>query len=331
MGDLNTALAEFVNANPPDGVLPSRLYHYTIIDAVESLLGDDEDLYATHCSFCDGQDEISPGITAMLNRLVERKLFSEAQRMEMEEFINAKILREHPTFAEENAMIPYVTCFSYDPDSTFNWENRAKNGSDCAIHFDYGALNFCTNKIKEKFKQHPESFDSVLLMPCYYLEDPKINQLLDVFINADLADFSNFSFESVTLTGVVSSLVLASIMIKANDFKPEREWRLVRWLSDERLHGHMKMRKYGGQVLQMNNKQLDHRHIYAGFREIVSPFRNLIRGITISPSRTELMEKVKSMLDDHHITYKQISPRELQRPEIKYRLNLTSYSTTEIS
>lgn len=331
MDELAEQLSRFVNANLPGGAAANFLFHYTGIEVFRSLLQDEEDLYARHCSFCKGQGEILPGCTAMLDRLVQREVFSLAQREEVLRFIKERLANENSIFAEQNAMVPYVTSFSYDPDSAYHWEHHTPKGNGCVIRFDRKALNYCVHELQERFKSSPKSCDAVMLLPCYYLDAPKVIQYLDVYIDSCIDVFRDFSFERNRYENAITTIVLASVMVKESGFKKEREWRLVRWLSEARSRGQRDVRERGGEVLQMNHKQLKPDLIYAGFREVVSPFRDLIRGVKLSRSSVDRMDDVKKLLDDYCIGYTQKSVFELRRPEVKYPLHLMVWKDEVIS
>ena len=322
MATLAEQLSWFVNENLPGGDSAKSLFHYTRIDVLRSLLQDDEDLYARHCSFCKGQGEVLPGCAAMLDRLVKRQLFSLTQREDVLRFIKERLANENSALAEQNAMVPYVTSFSYDPDSAFHWKNHTPSGNGCAIRFDRCALNICVKELGRRFELCPKTCDAVMLLPCYYLDAPKVVEYLDVFIDSTIDEFRDFSFEENRYTSAITTIILASVMLKESGFKEEREWRLVRWLSDARLRGQKKVRERGGEVFQMNHKQLGADLIYAGFREVVSPFRDLIRGIVLSPSSVEKMDTVKDLLRNYSMEHIQTSSREVKMIGDKYMVRL---------
>lgn len=323
MCDLAERLSHFVNANLPGGMSANHLFHYTNLEVLRALLEDDEDMYARHCSFCKGQGEILPGCSAVLDRLVQRRVFSRAQYRDAKCFIKECVAHEDPIFAEQNAMVPYVTCFSYDSDSAFHWKNHTPSGCGCAMRFDRAALDRCVRILQERFKRNSESCDAVMLLPCYYLDAPNIAEYLDIFIDSNIEVFKSFSFDNDGYKSAITTIVLASIMLKQPGFRDEREWRLVRWLSNARLNGQAEVRKQDGVVLQMNKKQLRSDLIYAGFREVVFPFRDLIRGVRLSPSSVSKLNVVKCMFDACSIGYEIVSSRELRRPETQYCLQLT--------
>lgn len=311
MSGLSKRLSRFVNANIPGGTQSCYLFHYTGIDTLEALLKKDEDLYAKHCSYCFKQGEILPGCKAFLNRLEERRMFSKKQCTEVYEFIETNVMRENPKFAEENGLVPYVTCFSYDSDSDYHWRNRVYSGGRCAIKFVRKELETYLKELQVRYLSNSSIADPILLLPCFYLDSPVLDQYLDAFIDSAPEDFCGCSISQNSHKGAVTTIVLASVFLKESNFKEECEWRLVRWLSDCRLKGQLAARKAGGMVCQMNGKDLGPALIYAGLHEGTPLFRNLIRGVVFPSSSSDNMEKVKKLLEKQSMGYEQISDREL--------------------
>ena len=315
MSSLAVNLHAYVQRNLPDNTLPDKLYHYTDINVLRNLFQDDQDLYAKHCSYFRGQGEIIPACKAFTDYLVRKGVISLEDAKQVNSIIAKKIATECPVYPEVNGMLPWISCFSSDGDSSCHWQSRAKKGNCCAIHFARETLDRYTNAMKIRHYLNPQCEDAVLLLPCYYIGTHNVDGLFEIFINAYKKDFYTFNLSDDSRKGCVTTIVLSSVMIKEQQFTSEKEWRLVRWLSDVRLEEQLSLRQKGIPVLQRNSMELPRECVYAGLAERGKPIRDRILGVTVSPDSMDRLEEVKDLFRTANIPFETSGERSIVRAD----------------
>ncbi len=126
MSPLAKNLRVYVQRNLPDNTLPDKLYHYIDINVLKILFQDDQDLYAKHCSYFRGQGEIIPACKAFTDYLIRKRVFSLENTKQVNNLIAEMIAKERPVYPEVNNMLPWISCFSSDGDSSYHWQSRAR-------------------------------------------------------------------------------------------------------------------------------------------------------------------------------------------------------------
>ena len=302
MSSLAQSLKSFVCHNLSDGRLPDMLYHCTGIDVLAKLLQDNQDLRARHCSSYDGQTETMPACKSFINYLLRQNVFSRNDAQRVDDFINKKIFNKRLHFVDTNGMLPWITCLSSDGDSSYNWQWHTQEGNGCAIHFARETLDFFVKSFLCLAHINSSGQDMVLLLPCYYIGTIcNLDGLFDVFLNAHKEDFNKLNLNDDHFRGCVTNIVLASVMVKAKEFAPEQEWRLVKWLSDAQLTN------------RKNRNESSSEFENIGLADMSRPFRDCIQGVTVSPSSMDRFDDVKELFRSASIPFEQHGERSIVR------------------
>lgn len=320
MSSLATNLRAYVQGNLPDNILPDKLYHYTDINVLKTLFQDGQDLYAKHCSYFRGQGEIIPACKAFTDYLIKKDVFSLEDAKKVNDLITKKIATECPVYPEDNSMLPWISCFSSDGDSSYHWQSRVPKGNCCAIHFARETLDRYITEIRVHRYLNSQREDAVLLLPCYYVGTHNVDGLFEIFFNTYKKDFCNFNLSDDSRKGCVATIVLSSVMIKEQQFASEKEWRLVRWLSDVRLEKQLSLRQKGRHVLQRNDLELPRECVYAGLADMGKPIRDKIVGVTVSPDSIGRLEEVKDLFRTANIPFEISGERSIVRADSLHSL-----------
>ena len=128
------------------------------------------------------------------------------------------------------AMIPLTFSFTERPDSDYHWEKYAKNDG-YAVAFSQRRLDIACDEVARK------DGVSLMLVPCFYKEKDQreieqifnsltedLNDALSVLLHA-----KNYDSKEARSAGleILFAIRQMSLGIKGNDFKDDKEWRLV--------------------------------------------------------------------------------------------------------
>lgn len=218
------------------------VYHYTSLDVLWEFLRPDYDFLCTYCRALSDPTEFKTGMFACT------RMWREFCGGNSDEFLiplsGANVLSGDSGLN----FFPWTMSFSLASDATSQWKNYTdKMKGGCAVGFD-------RNKILKNVFYAPDgegvSFsegngeatrnllrnDFISFLPCIYMgydDDDRIRELFRYYMTevvGDLADkLSGGENEDKRAHNTARTLIflLLSSIIKHEDFKDEREWRLI--------------------------------------------------------------------------------------------------------
>lgn len=206
-----------------------NFYHYTSVDALESLTREDGDLRLTHYKFLNDRSEFDIGrqsiieILQDLNREHNEKYLQEMQGKEFEE-----------GFLRKTYLTPWIASFSAERDSLYQWiayTPRDKGGI---------ALSLNAQELLQKVQMANTSYGRfncdaglvpcIYLVPCFYKNQDadRLSKFVDFLFGTYLPDVqSRCKTEEGRRTAFYEVVMIGSSLIKHDAFHFEQEWRIV--------------------------------------------------------------------------------------------------------
>lgn len=213
-----------------DGKAPSisssTVYHYTSLDVLNEMCKENGDLLCTHFMSLNDNQEFFLGLSMVLNQL-ERVLRAKKTKPDIIKLYQKNIWRNVLHFLRTEAIAPWITSFSDDPDSLYQWVayTDRKDGG-VAIGFDIELL-----REKEKLIQtNPGTKQTIgcRFEKCLYTDDHNLNsrirRFLDEELNRTISAPSKYDNKQIEMLATV--YILAS-RIKNPSFCQEKESRLI--------------------------------------------------------------------------------------------------------
>lgn len=213
-----------------DGKTPaisrSTVYHYTSLNVLNEMCKENGDLFCTHFMSLNDNQEFFLGLSIVLNQL-ESVLRAKKTKPDVIELFQKITSRNVLHFLRTEAIAPWITSFSDDPDSLYQWvayTDRKEGG--VAIGFDIGLL-----REKEKLIQtNPDSKRAIgcRFEKCLYTDDHNLSihvrRFLDEELNLTISAPSKYKNKQIEILATI--YILAST-IKNPSFCQEKESRLI--------------------------------------------------------------------------------------------------------
>ncbi len=296
--DKNTLDKWFANNYQGYGEV-ENLYHYTSIEALESLTRGEGDLRLTHYKFLNDRSEFDIGrqtiieILQSLNLEHKEKYLQEIQGNDLD-----------TQFLQKQYQMPWIASFSAERDSLYQWiayTPRDKGGI---------ALSLNTRELLQKVQTANASYGRfdcdtglvpcIYLVPCFYKnkDTDRLSEFVDFLFGTYLPDVqSRCKKEEGRRTAFYEVVMIGSSLIKHDAFRFEREWRIVFLPNQEEQ---MKV------VMPYGNK------LASGLWDAQHPFGQDVKEVMLSPhgNLEALSKKVNWIKEMRSLPFK-LSPSDI--------------------
>ena len=211
-----------VDGNPPK---PSdkTVFHYTSLDVLNEMCKEDGDLLCTHFMSLNDSQEFFYGVNIVLNKLPSI-LSRKGIQMQKLGYSRQKIYTEVLQRLRAENIAPWITSFSSDPDSLYQWvayTDRKQGG--VAIGFNTSLLNTKVTDVQRN--PNLNKLIGCRLEKCRYTDSVNLDLYVYRVVSSMLAQpaKNNTDFE----TSIVAAVYVLASTIKNCSFSQEKESRLI--------------------------------------------------------------------------------------------------------
>ena len=211
-----------VDGNPPK---PSdkTVFHYTSLDVLNEMCKEDGDLLCTHFMSLNDSQEFFYGANIVLNKLPSI-LSRKGIQMQKLGYSRQKIYTEVLQRLRAENIAPWITSFSSDPDSLYQWvayTDRKQGG--VAIGFNTSLLNTKVTDVQRN--PNLNKLIGCRLEKCRYTDSVNLDSYVYRVVSSMLAQpaKNNTDFE----TSIVAAVYVLASTIKNCSFSQEKESRLI--------------------------------------------------------------------------------------------------------
>jgi len=214
----------FTFVNEQHALLPNRLYHFTAMEAIESILQNDQ-MWASHAYDMNDERELWYGANLIKFCLEEKqKMYAPRKIFQLNEFFEMALERANPYTNNFNELPePFVISLCEDGSSATQWEKYGKNGYGGCLHFE--ANQPAIRAMREK---------NLILLKVIYDAQIQIS-LINAAIQKEIDHILSYLNDPFsTFMGMGASIAFDQVMLfytiafKSKKWSDEQEWRLVR-------------------------------------------------------------------------------------------------------
>lgn len=265
------------------------IYHYTSLDVLNEMCKENGDLFCTHFMSLNDSQEFFLGVNLVINKLPTILSPSEIRQYKLEHF-QENAYNEMLQMLRTESIAPWVTSFSADPDSLYQWvayTDRKQGGM--AIGFDITLLNKHVSLVQDNPKLN--HVIGCRLEKCQYVDSTSLDAHIRNVIVSWLAG-STSSKKTNTKASIFAAIYILASTIKNQSFSQEKESRLI--MIPTRKEGSRRYKFVGGKP-----------RIATEFFGTKHKLAKAISSVVISPhgDRSKLVSSVNLLRQQLNLTF----------------------------